>query len=379
MKTQKLHVLALRSEPVINATVASLGKPVGKPSKHGRGREKMQPAKRLRSPGNDAEPDSSGVTESLNGRKRRHVETDIQISPDGDCVDSNGTVLTFEDPPSFFCPIDNGYLSSHMGDTGLLSPVGLCMDFDQGFDDMSCFGFLGNRSRRSTPAPISMSALASDNLSSAVEPSPPQLWTPAFLKFASDLYTVLQSTVIRLDRILLLARQGLDVVTSCLSHNSSIDTVLDISASTMRPSSPNSLLACIFLVQQVSASYGSMRSHISSRRLQSRPESLNPSRSASISSALDTSIDKETFGESFCIGDFKVEDLESQCNLVEAVVTVEIKRFREVLTGLEMWARELSKDGKREGKLAELILKSLAKSLPTRSRPSSAAGSFEMS
>jgi len=59
----------------------SLGKPVGKPSKHGRGREKMQPAKRLRSPSDDAEPDSSGVTESLNGRKRRHIESDIQISP----------------------------------------------------------------------------------------------------------------------------------------------------------------------------------------------------------------------------------------------------------------------------------------------------------
>ena len=164
-----------------------------------------------------------------------------------------------------------------------------------------------------------------------------------------------------------------------LSNNSSIDNVPDISASTMRPSSPNSLLACIFLVQQVSASYESMRSHISSRRLYSRPESSKPSRSASISSALETSIDKETFEESFCIGDFKVEDLESQCNLLEAVVTVEIKRFREVLTGLEMWARELSKDGKCEGKLAELILRSLANSLPTSSRPSSATGSFEMS
>jgi hypothetical protein len=291
-------------------------------------------------------------------------------------VNSNGTVLTFEDPPSFFYPIDNRNLSSHMGDTGLLSPVGLGMDFDLGFDDISYFSFLGNRSRRNTPAPISMSALGPDTLSSAVEPSPPQLWTPAFLKLASDLYTVLQSTVIRIDRILLIARQGLDVVTSCLSKNSSIDNVLDISASAMRPSSPNSLLACIFLIQQVSASYGSIRSHISSKRL---PESLKPSRSASISSALETNIDKETFGESFCIGDFKVEDLESQCNLVEAVVTVEIKRFREVLTGLEMWARELSKDGKCEGKLAELILRSLAKSLPTSSRPSSAAGSFEMS
>jgi hypothetical protein len=290
-------------------------------------------------------------------------------------VNSNGTVLTFEDPPPFFYPIDNGNLSSQMGDTGLLSPVGLGMDFDLGFDDISYFSFLGNRSRRNTPAPISMSALGPDTLSSAVEPSPPQLWTPAFLKLASDLYTV-QSTVIRIDRILLIARQGLDVVTSCLSKNSSIDNVLDISASTMRPSSPNSLLACIFLIQQVSASYGSIRSHISSRRL---PESLKPSRSASVSSALETSMDKETFGESFCIGDFKVEDLESQCNLVEAVVTVEIKRFREVLTGLEMWARELSKDGKCEGKLAELILRSLAKSLPTSSRPSSAAGSFEMS
>lgn len=293
-------------------------------------------------------------------------------------MNSNGTVLTFEDPPSFFYPIDNGNLSSHMGDTGLLSPVGLGMDFDLGFDDMSYFSFLGNRSRRNTPAPISMSALGPDTLSSAVEPSPPQLWTPAFLKFASDLYTVLQSTVIRLDRILPLARQGLDVVTSCLSNNSSIDNGLDISASTIRPSSPNSLLACIFLIQQVSASYGSMRSHISSRRLYSRPESLKPSRSASISSALETSIDKETFGESFYIGDFKVEDLESQCNLVEAIVTVEIKRFREVLTGLEMWARELSKDGKCEGKLAELILRSLAKSLPTSSRPHSVAGSYEM-
>ena len=58
----------------------SLGRPVRKPSKNGRGREKMQPAKRLRSPSNDAEPDSSGVTESLNGRKRRHVDSDTQIS-----------------------------------------------------------------------------------------------------------------------------------------------------------------------------------------------------------------------------------------------------------------------------------------------------------
>jgi len=261
-------------------------------------------------------------------------------------VNSNGTVLTFKDPPSFFNPIDNVHLVSHMSDTGLLSSVGPGMDFDLGFDDMSYF---------SSPAPISMSALGPDTLSSAVEPSPHQLWTPAFLKFASDPYTVPQSTVLRLDRVLLLTRQGLGVVTSCLSNHSSIDNVLGISASTMKPSSPNSLLACIFLVQQVSASYGSMRSHISSRRPYSRPESLKLSRSTSISSALKTSIDKESFGESFCIGDFKVEDLESQCNLLEAVVTVEIKRFREVLTGLEMWARELSKDGKCEGKLAELI------------------------
>jgi hypothetical protein len=94
---------------------------------------------------------------------------------------------------------------------------------------------------------------------------------------------------------------------------------------------------------------------------------------------LESSIDKETFGESFCIGDFKVDDLESQCNLVEAVVTVEIKKFRVILTGLEMWPRELSKDGKCEGKLAELILRSLAKSLSTSSQPSSATGSFEIS
>lgn len=294
-------------------------------------------------------------------------------------MNSNGTVLTFEDPPSFFYPIDNGDLSSHMADTGLLSPVGLGMDFDLGLDDMSYFSFLGNRSKRNTPAPISMSAFGPDTLSSAVEPSPPQLWTPAFLKFASDFYTVLQSTVLRLDKILLLARQGLDVVTVCLSNNSSVDNVSDISASTMRPSSPNSLLACIFLVQQVSASYGSMRSHISSRRLYSRSESSKLSRSTSISSALETSIDKEIFGESFCIGDFKVEDLESQCNLVGGVVTVEMKRFGEVMKGLEMWARELSKDAKCEGKLAELILKSLAESLPSSSRPSSAAGSSEMS
>jgi len=67
-----------------NICTYSLGRPVGKPSKNGRGREprkKMQPAKRLRSPSNDAEPDSSGVTESLNGQKRRHIESDIQISP----------------------------------------------------------------------------------------------------------------------------------------------------------------------------------------------------------------------------------------------------------------------------------------------------------
>jgi len=185
-----------------------------------------------------------------------------------------------------------------------------------------------------------------------------QLWTPNILRIVSDLYshTSQHSTIQRFDRTLLLARQGLDFVISCLPNAdlTSPNSLSDTSTST----SPNSPLACVIIVQQVLASYASLKSRTASLLLSSNNTS-SASRPTSASSMLPPTNTNEAIGEGVYIGSFEVEDLESQCHVMKAIVNAEIGRLRKVLIRLEEWADELSNSGKEEGKLAHLILVAL--------------------
>jgi len=257
-------------------------------------------------------------------------------------------------------------------------PLGL--DLDMNFDDPGNFGLFMEYSppkprtptptpgRHPTPAPIvtrgsaidtnaSTSAYASlitppSSLPSAVEaPSgPSQLWTPAFLRLVSDLYTTPHCTVQRFDKTLLLARQGLDFVISYLAD---LDTPL-----TLDSTAPNSLLACVIIVQQVMASYIFLNSRISSVLANKGPTSTD-SRAASASSSLQPESTDEATSEGVYIGSFEVEDLEGRCYVMKAILNVELGKFKKVLMQLEESTEELIKNGKEEGKLAHLILVAL--------------------
>ena len=230
------------------------------------------------------------------------------------------------------------------------------LDLDLGMSfDTSQFGFFMDSPRPHTPALASASAAVStppSSLSSAVQaPSAPvQLWTPTFLRLVSDLYTAPHYTTQRFDRTLLLARQGLDFVISYLPSLESCNT--------LGSESPISPLVCVIILQQVLASYTSLKSHISSRLFSSNVTSshLRPSFA---SYTLPPESTNETLGEAVYIGSFEVEGIESQCHVLKAIVKLEIERFEKVLIRLEEWTVELSRDGKGEGKLAHQIVVAL--------------------
>jgi hypothetical protein len=268
--------------------------------------------------------------------------------------------------------------SEAAADTALLGfdmDMPLDLDLDMNFDTGN-FGFFMDSPRPRTPAlgrhptpasvvtktsAIDISASANANaslftppssLSSAVEaPSvPAQLWTPAFLRLVSDLYTVPHSTIQRFDRTLLLAQQGLDFVISYLPDPDS--------PITLGSTSPNFPLVCVIIVQQVLASYTFLKSQISSRLLSSNFTSSN-SKPTSASSTFLPESSNEATGDGVYIGSFEVEGLESQCHVMKAIVNLEIGKFEKVLIRLEEWTGALSKNGQEEGKLAHLILVAL--------------------
>jgi hypothetical protein len=230
------------------------------------------------------------------------------------------------------------------------------LDLDLGTNfDTNHFSFLMDSPRPQTPALANASAVVStppSSLSLAIQgPSAPaQLWTPAFLRLVSDLYTAPHGTTQRFDRTLLLARQGLDFVISYLPD---VD-----SCNTLGSAFPNSPLVCVIIVQQVLASYKSLKSQISSRLLSSNLTSSN-ARPSSASSIFLPESTNDNAGEAVYIGSFEVEGIESQCHVLKAIVNLEIERFKKVLTRLEEWTEELSRDGKGEEKLAHQIVVAL--------------------
>ncbi|RFU32835.1 hypothetical protein B7463_g3486, partial [Scytalidium lignicola] len=374
----------------------SLGKPLGKPPKNGRGRapkNKTQRAKRLRCSTDDTRTDGLEVPQSLtsssngsgsgSGTKRCWLGDVQKPNPAfiTACRDISTTCL--DDSPD---PIAQRVHADSTGNETAADTALLGFDMDMPLDldlDMSFSFFMdspGPRTlaleRHPIPTPVvttttsaididtgtSASASAStraplitppSSLASAVEapPAPAQLWTPAFLRLVLDLYAVPHSTVQRFDKTLLLARQGIDFIISYLP---------DLGSPFMSDLTPQNFpLLCVLIAQQVLASYKLLKSQISSRLSSSSSPTPSSSRPTPTSSTSPSESANKATGESVYIGSFEVEGLESQCHVMKTVVSLEIERFEKVLIRLEEWTQELSKDGKEEGELAHLLLAAL--------------------
>lgn len=246
-------------------------------------------------------------------------------------------------------------------------PLDLDMSFDTGH-----FGFFMDSPQPGTPAPkqhpipapiiteasaINISESASlitppGSLSSAIEISTllSHSWTPTLLQVVAKLYATPHSTAQRFDSTLKLARECLDFVSSYLPDLAS--PLSFASTSTFSP------LACVVIVQQVLADYSLLKIEIDSRLLSTNSKSSN-SNSIPESSGLLTRSLKEASREDIYVGSFQVESLECQYQVMKAIVSMEIESLKGVLTRLEEWTEELSKNGREEGKLANLVLVTL--------------------